>query len=196
MTRLFLISFPRSGQHLTEQVLRYLCEVNEIPYSYCEHYRCCQHVPCARGSLVQKNHDFSLDLDINPSHKYVVLYRRNVARQLESYYRYRIRKDHGHYSVTGLLRFARREFTYYTGFVEKWVCTSYTNVRVFDYHDLVERPIQEYTAMCSFLFPSGAFSSSSIQSITDQTFKHGKIRVIHDTPIFVLQQIENHIFSP
>ena len=59
-----IISFPRSGQHLIESVMRHLCLQHNIDFTYCEYYGCCKTIPCSKGYLFSKNHDFSLDLEI------------------------------------------------------------------------------------------------------------------------------------
>jgi hypothetical protein len=122
----FLISFPRSGQHLTECILRYLCESHGIKYSYCEYYKCCNSTPCKKGSIFQKNHDFGIEngkelVEIDNESKYLVLFRKDSILQLESYYRYILSNSNSNsekyisevssYEYDDLLKFVKSIFT-------------------------------------------------------------------------------------
>ena len=39
-----IVSFPRSGQHLIESVLRFLCTKIGKEFTYCEFYNCCKNI--------------------------------------------------------------------------------------------------------------------------------------------------------
>ena len=65
MTDYNIISFPRSGQHLTEKVLKVICSYFNQPYSYCEFYNCCRTIPCKKKYRFMKNHDCYLNYLIN-----------------------------------------------------------------------------------------------------------------------------------
>lgn len=113
MSLSFIISFPRSGQHLTSGVLEWLHEKNDLNYGYCEFYNCCRSVPCEKGHNFQKNHDFWLYqnnnlLKIIESHKYLVLYREDIISQLEAYYRYDVRSMNRPYIYSDLIGFIQK----------------------------------------------------------------------------------------
>ena len=63
---MIIVSFPRSGQHLVEKILKYCCSEHNVEFKYCEFYGCCNSIPCVNGNEISKNHDFSLDLEIKP----------------------------------------------------------------------------------------------------------------------------------
>lgn len=89
----FLVSYPRSGQHYTERLLERATGVK----NYCEHYNCniagCpgQDVPprnrplCLSGLRFNKNHDFDLSLPISDEHLYAVFFRKPLY-SITSYY--------------------------------------------------------------------------------------------------------------
>ena len=83
----FLVSFPRSGQHLLERLLKDTYEYYDWEFSYCEFYECCRSAPCSKGSLFTKNHDFGVNLPIEDEYRYLVLYRHDKLRQLEAWFR-------------------------------------------------------------------------------------------------------------
>jgi hypothetical protein len=163
--QLTIISFPRSGQHLTERLLTFYCKKQKIKFSYCEFYNHCKNTPCKDGRLFQKNHDFDLKLPIDASNRYLVLYRSNMIEQLEAYFRYELRANWGlqHTSVKinynniekrlSLQRFMESKSQYYFGFVKKWVMCDYRNVFKLEYASLVKDP-NIYLLAFKHLFPN------------------------------------------
>ena len=84
-----LVSYPRSGQYMTESALKYYCQLLNIPFLYCEFYSCCQSRPCRKSPFAfQKSHDFELNDPIMDNNKYIFLYRSNLLQQLESHFRF------------------------------------------------------------------------------------------------------------
>lgn len=59
-----IVSFPRSGQLMTYSLLWDLHERLGMKFTYCEFYRCCKRLPCAKGCEFSKNHDFQLNVPI------------------------------------------------------------------------------------------------------------------------------------
>ena len=49
-----MVSFPRSGQHLVEKILKYWCDEHNIEFKYCEFYGCCNSIPCVNGNEISK----------------------------------------------------------------------------------------------------------------------------------------------
>jgi len=89
----FMISVPRSGQHMTKDSLKKYHELLCIDYSYCEFYTCCQEIPCKKNpASYHKNHDFNINhlegININNKDKYLFLYRNNLLEQIESHFRF------------------------------------------------------------------------------------------------------------
>ena len=85
----YLVSIPRSGQHMTERSLKMYHELMGLEFKYCDFYSGCRTRPCTcRGpDAFQKDHDFSLLSPINENDKYLFLYRSNISRQVEADYR-------------------------------------------------------------------------------------------------------------
>jgi hypothetical protein len=84
---MLIISFPRSGQHLFERMIKHISLYYKKEFSYCEYYNCCKKIPCTKKSIFQKNHDFDLKLQLQKNDKFIILYRKDKIAQLESYYR-------------------------------------------------------------------------------------------------------------
>lgn len=143
----FIISYPRSGQHLIERFLNYYSKQKNIEYSYCEFYSCCMTTPCRRKKIFQKNHDLSLNLPIDPDAKYLILYRSNFLEQMESEYRVfkydmqgiQLSKDiqYTNEQKIKLHAFIRKHYKRYFGFINKWVLNFNTNILKIDYNELI-----------------------------------------------------------
>ena len=80
--------------------------------------------------LFQKNHDFSLKLNLKLDEKFIILYRKDKIYQLESYFRFDIfRKDTFNSNINykdentfnNLIRFIKKKSTYYDDFVNKYI---------------------------------------------------------------------------
>lgn len=148
-----IISFPRSGQHMNERILKEFHKVNNIPYKYCEFYSCCNIVPCKYNSVYQKNHDFDLSLKIQQNQKYLFLYRKNKLEQLEAYYIYS-RKNKQDYKESNeylnLLKFCRKNSSYYDSLVTKFVNNDNENILCIDYDDYLNYPSKTFHKIINF----------------------------------------------
>lgn len=163
MTDKYIISLPRSGQHLTERFLKFYYEYTKknIDFTYCEFYNCCNTTPCAKGYSIQKNHDFNLNLKINNQNKYLVLYRENIIDQLESYFRFQKHYESKSLSSNGkdlriagstfeiiyskedkqqLLNFFKTKAPYYCAFIKKWVFNNNKNIYKISYEMILSNP--------------------------------------------------------
>jgi len=88
---------------MIQRVLKDIYDSHNLEFTYCGYYsdsswtdsngvihNCgCGETPCARNCEFQKNHDFSLELEINDNCKYIVIYREDETLQLESMFRCR-----------------------------------------------------------------------------------------------------------
>lgn len=159
-----IVSFPRSGQHLTERLLKFYCKKQQLKFSYCEYYSHCNHSPCLNRRVFQKNHDFDLNLPIDSSQKYIVLYRNNMTAQLESWFRYYLKEQwnvsHDNKEIdykntekrNMLIKFINSKTDYYVNFLKKWVYNSYTNIYKIEYNDLINNS-ENILQMFNFIFP-------------------------------------------
>jgi hypothetical protein len=90
---------------------------------------------CKKKSLFSSNHDFNLDIKINPNNKYLVVYCNDILIQLENYYKYDITTNKKKYNTNDLINFFNNNINYYNNFVNKWIKTNYSNVLVIDFFD-------------------------------------------------------------
>jgi hypothetical protein len=170
-----LISFPRSGQHLTERLIQVICEYFSREFKYCEYYNCCRSVPCKKNSNFLKNHDFTLKLELPENYKKIVLYRTLMIEQLESFFRaVEIEKkklfidkkkwienkdgftmifdyENNKRLYDSLLRFIKGKESYYNGFIEKWVNTNNPNTLILPYSEIVCEPIRYVGRLITFM---------------------------------------------
>ena len=176
----FLISFPRSGQHLTESILRYLCESHGIDYSYCNYYRCCNNTPCKKGSIFQKNHDFGIEnvkelVEINNESKYLVLFRKDPILQLESYYRFVLSKHdiNTSYNYDDLLKFVKGKLPYYNNFIKKWVNNEYNNILKVEYYELINNVVDTSQRIFNHFYPEIIIDKYKLDNINNIEFYSG-----------------------
>jgi len=137
-----IVSFPRSGQHLIERFLNFYHKENNLNYSYCDYYNHCMKIPCVNNCIFQKNHDWNLNLEIKKSEKFIVLYRSNIEKQLNSFYRHNTNKSIliKNSDVIDYLNFFNEKKKYYNGFINKWVENSNENILKIDYEKLILEP--------------------------------------------------------
>jgi len=164
----YIISFLRSGQHLTRRLIEFYCQEKNIDFSYCEFYTCCKTSPCKHNSLYQKNHDFRGTFPINNEDKYLVLYRSNFLEQCEAYYRYTalkkdIRPDGSTISGSNknirydksnkskLYKSIINNGSYYMTFISKWVLNDKANILKLDYDKIIDNPYL-YTQAIEFFY--------------------------------------------
>jgi hypothetical protein len=158
----YIISFPRSGQNLTESVLSHLSNKYNFEFNYCDYYNKCNNIPCSCGSNFQKNHDFYLNplsnqfnldfIEISENDKYLVLYREDMILQLESYYRYYLKFKNKEYNFEELLNFIKNNIDYYKNFVNKWVKSGKENIIVIEYYDLVNNCDESFSKIVNHFF--------------------------------------------
>ena len=171
-TKIYLVSFPRSGQHYMQRMIERVTGKDD----YCELYHCAdacpakrasvqQRIPCALGRSVQKNHDFELDLSVNPEGRYAVLIRNPLDALISYYWRESKRSglalnwtDAGvpqrvEHSEAAWKNFIQNRAKYWKLFVTKWcnLAKEYDNVALFYYEKLIiDR--DEFIAFFDFCF--------------------------------------------
>ena len=181
----FLISFPRSGQHLMERLLKDVYQYYGLGFSYCEFYSCCRKAPCSKGSLFTKNHDFGINLPIVDRYRYLVLYRRDKLRQLEAWFRMErqpLRASLGptHRNCPSLnytqpqtfqqfVNFARINRAYFDNFRGKWIeKNNRGNCLLVEYYDLVKQPHIFLLKILKFFNPDHSFKEEDVQKILEE----------------------------
>ena len=175
----FLISFPRSGQHLVERLLKDAYKYYDLDFSYCEFYNCCRQAPCSNGSLFTKNHDFEVSLPIKDEYRYLVLYRRDELRQIEAWFRMEFYPPSAptyrdcpspDYTRPQMFRrfvnFVQLKRTYFENFRRKWVeKNNRSNCLLVEYYDLVAQPCVFLSKVLEFFNPNRDFDKEEIQKI-------------------------------
>lgn len=149
--RIFLISPPRSGHEMT---VKFLDEIFD-PLPYCQFYKCqriddvenrCQaknwpleaKLGCRAGHMVQKNHDFGLEVPISDAFKYVVT-TRHPLYSLTSWHRFWHRSNGT--EETDLRQFMLDKAAYWRHFVLKWLdAAKADNVYLTSYEQLIRQP--------------------------------------------------------
>lgn len=152
--RIFLVSYPRSGQHYCQRLLERVSGIDD----YCELYHClvedcpgkllkpAQRTPCPAGRRIQKTHDFTLDFPVFENARYAVLVRKPIY-SIISYYEHSSRSGKGvsiegcirPHTLESLHRFCTLKARYWSDFVSRWLelAKRHSNIRFFNYDSLV-----------------------------------------------------------
>lgn len=200
----YIISFPRSGQHLVESILGYIYKKLNKDFTYCEFYSCCNKIgECPKKSNFQKNHDFWINKDYNKfliknSDKYLVLYRKDKIKQLEAYYRFYVKTSRKKlvYNYDELISFAKNNSLYYDNFINKWVNNNLNNILKIEYYDFVNDP-NFYIKNIYYHFNPTSLTDESIFNIKNIDFNidNGfRKREIHNT-IKVMNNIDVELYE-
>ena len=142
------VSFPRSGHHVLERLLRGYFEDR---LRYCDLYeepeRSLDRDP---STNFQKNHDFDLDTVLVPGRQYLVLVR-DPREALVSWFRLNVRNGELEYTQAAWTQFAAKAWTYWAGFFDKWVVAPIPGRLIIDYRELVETPPATLGRIVEFL---------------------------------------------
>ena len=147
----FLISVPRSGQHMTERLLREFHRKKNLSYSYCEFYNCCNQTPCELNKIYQKNHDFDLKITPCKSKKHIFLYRKDKIEQLEAWFRmFHPNPDYNNIETyKKLLSFYKSKSLYYDKIIKKY--STKKNILAIEYNKFLKEPENIFYIILSFL---------------------------------------------
>jgi len=159
---MFIVSFPRSGQHLIERLLKHIYNYYGKEYGYCEFYSCCGTTPCKKKSLFQKNHDFGLNLELKSDEKFLVLYREDKIHQLESFFRFdaffhmdkfnSIVNYDDEIIFNRLIDYIKLKSDYYDGFINKYIKSKqYKDSFLIEYSHFLSNPKQYIKQIILFL---------------------------------------------
>ena len=87
-------------------------------------------MPCINNCIFQKNHDWNLNLEIKKNERLIVLYRSNIEKQLNSFYRHNTNKSIliKNSDVIDYLNFFNEKKKYYNRFINKWIENSNKNI--------------------------------------------------------------------
>lgn len=197
---IYVVSFPRSGQHLLQSILKYVFDHHDLTYSFCEYYDCCNSVPCKHNNIICKNHDFNNDYEIITDNKYIILYRDNIILQLESYYRHEVKRMNMEYNYDNMISFINMKLQQYNNFKSKWVNNSNRNILKIEYYNLVNNPIDHIKLIMSHIRPTTILKSDIINKIPDLEFNeygkgtpYNKINIINKISDELYQQIRLEI---
>jgi hypothetical protein len=196
MDQINVISFPRSGQHLLQSILEYVYNEHNIKYSFCNFYNCCKRTPCKNGALFQKNHDFNNKIQIT-NNKHIILYRKDIILQLESYYRYHISVYNKPYNFNNLIKFIKNKSGYYNNFVKKWTTkTDNPNILVIEYYELINNPVFYTYKIFNFINPNLILDTNIIENIINVEFKvRNKVSINNTNKIKELNKLEPELYD-
>tara|TARA_Y100000592_G_C5472481_1_gene320336 strand:- start:632 stop:1300 length:669 start_codon:yes stop_codon:yes gene_type:complete len=191
MTGNFIVSYPRSGQHLMELLLKDAYKFYGMKYSYCGYYRSsscgCRKNPCIKKRVFQKNHDFQLKMKIYDKYKYLILYREDYINQLEAYFRFTYRRSlkgkarkrfrkNGRWSndafdyedpklFNKLIQFIKEKKNSYDNFIKKWVNNDHPNCLHISYEKLLKTPVENTAMILRFFNPDKNFELEDVSNL-------------------------------
>lgn len=212
-----LVSYPRSGHHLLENLITGILKSHNYRHDYCEFYgtntdvACgCEQTPCINNCVIQKQHDFELNgVEQNKSDIYLVLYRRDPIEQLEAHFRYDYYKQQGKVSgpfenvskhkidyndedmIDKCIKFMNEFKDYYYSFVDKWVHKSQSNILSIDYSSFVSSP-KEYTIkILDHYFSDLTFDNEIVKKVIHDL----NIEYKNSIPDFVYQKLRDSFIN-
>ena len=178
----YIISFPLSGEDNITNMLNILCTKHNIKYSCCNFYNCCNNIICKKNPLFSSNHDFNLDIEINPNNKYLVVYCNDIIIQLENYYKYDVLTNKKKYNNKDLINFFNNNINYYNNFINKWIKTKYNNVLIINFFDFK----YDINNNCKNIFDF--FFNDNNKLINDDYFKNLNNEIIISDECFLFNK--------
>jgi len=114
--RTYIVSIPRSGQHLVARGLMW-CLPDLVVYS--ENYQVGHRFNNNPAVNIQKEHDFNLDLPMDPNYRYVVLLRGFIP-SIISWWRFTVATGAVDDNEDSFRRFIEGKVDYWAKFNDKW----------------------------------------------------------------------------
>jgi len=185
MKEIYFVTIPRSGHHITIDIIKEIAHQNSLPFSYCEFYnhQGCTHCPCDEKDhpfKIYKSHDFELSpeciipewkhpLHIHSDHIYIIMYRRDPIRQFESWYRHYVDTYPDKSHIRKFPIFLRANIEHYSNFIQKWLYHSkdYANIHSFAYEDFLSDPRKVIQSILALLYPENHSSIKGVDDIID-----------------------------
>lgn len=171
------VSYPRSGQHLTQRVL---ADYFGPRFRYCEFHQvqageCCKAFPCRNPAVVMsKNHDFGLvgwlGRGVRPQLgvRHLVLIRSYLEAAVSEYEMLRRANPAEEDSRGAWLRFARARVRYYRRFVTKWFLDGgRPGCHRVRYEDLTARPLVVLQEIVRLFDPDQPIDIGRLQACID-----------------------------
>lgn len=161
----FIISVPRSGQNLIKDSLNYYLDLLNTKFNYCEHYTCCNSIPCKKNILntFHKNHDFNIctqnSIKLYKNNKYLFLYRKLLLEQIEAHFRfdklgYKNSKNKIDYNnkenLQELKNFIFTWKNYYSEIYNKYLSYNDSNILHIEYYDLIYNFFENFKKILYF----------------------------------------------
>jgi len=167
------VSIPRCGHHMT---VRFLCSYRRAmdprhPMTYCEFYHanpgqvCCKAMPCVRpGMQLQKSHDFSGQVPILRSRRYIIQVRDPLPSVI-SHFEYLVRVKRKPDTAEAWMALALAQVDYLEMFLNRWVVDFPEGIDHLytDYDDLMRDPSGEMERLVAYLWPHETPNHAAIQ---------------------------------
>jgi hypothetical protein len=186
-TNILIVSYPRSGFHLLQTILS--------TYFLIQECACEKKLNVNISKIIKKDiafhrsHDMNSKLNKLEFNKIVILYRKDVVKQLDAFFRYQFRIFDNEVRITDLIKhskcdelniaysekldFFRRVFKEYTQWVEKWINTPTPNSIIIEYDTFMKNPHETLNMLQYHLLNSvdTALSSKIVEEVKIE-YKH------------------------
>lgn len=189
-SRLFNVSFPRSGHHFIEDALRgYLGD----RFAYCGYYDHCNATPCTHAATnFQKNHDLWLDTPMLAGERYLILFRHPYPA-LQSYFDLYL--EQGWLPVEldtreTWTRWLGAGLRYWLRFMDRWVLHGPEGRYVLSYEDLTADPIRRMTEIVGLMIPDQPIDRARLTDILARS------SAIRHMPGMIENRSSGHPFAP
>lgn len=142
---------PRNGNGL---LVDYLRPYFGDEWKYCEFYHCCQSIPCVHEeSIFQRNHDFELDVDIDPDAHYLLQFR-HPLHSMVSHFELRVKLELQSDTRETWIAHAAEWLRFFQVFTGKWIVNNpHGNIWIVTYEEILADPVAAVASVIRYLAP-------------------------------------------
>jgi len=158
------VSFPRSGHALLRRCLQLYFKDK---FYFCEFYGGCHESPCTNPQTnYQKNHDFGLRLENNPSFNYIIQYRHPLESLVSLYKLYFnigvIKED----TKESWIKFCKTNILYWKKFIKKWVIENKnSHAIIIPFNDLLSNTEEILKQTIAYMDPGDEINEKRIKDV-------------------------------
>jgi hypothetical protein len=123
-------------------------------FKFCEFYTCCQSAPCVhQNTIFQRNHDFELNVNIEPDAQYLLQFR-HPLHSLVSHFEYRVNRGLLSDTSKSWISHAAEWLRFFQAFVAKWIINNeYANIQIVTYVEILSDPVNAVADVIRYLAP-------------------------------------------
>ena len=171
--KILCVSFPRSGHHLVEKILR---EYFGPSFHYCDNNEHCKSVPCVDvGTNYQKNHDFELTTPKLEEYKYFIQYR-HPLESIMSWYELDLVMGilpKGKDSYRTWLEMLNQQTFYWHSLVSKWlIINPPKKAMAVPYNELVSQMESTIKKLIHYMDDSHVIDEEKLKGIIHKKRQH------------------------